>query len=150
MRRMIPDNEWKKQIEDLQALYNGYTSDDASTKKIYCHPISVKVTRTDNSTLYFSLLIINNQATAFADYTAFINELQRIFNIDNNAVFPCSGGAWYSVNESWYPSQEIFKDEGNIRLRTIRTNDGTSGDFIIDQIVLFSTIEFKDGVNAIN
>ena len=60
MRRMIPDNEWKKQVEDLQALLNGYTSDNASTKKMYWHTIYFK--RQQTGVRYFEgyMIILNN------------------------------------------------------------------------------------------
>ena len=77
MRRMIPDNKWKKQVEDTQSLLNGYTSDNASTKKIYCHPITINRNNVNGVTCRLTMLIFNNSADPFTMTTlaSFLQEL---------------------------------------------------------------------------
>ena len=152
MRRMIPDNQWKNVKSNVEALVGGLSTDNASTKKIYCHPISI--TSADSNTSYrfrVSLMVFSQQATPYT-LTTFKEWLDNLYTqvgatirinvsgIVNNLI------ANVLYIPSWlFKSSETFYGFGGMVI------DGSSAGGPTDSWdMFFSGATFNDGVNAIN
>ena len=147
MKRMIDE----KLINEINSkLTDGFSGDNASTKKIYYHPVSSFGT-TAGHEYAISMSILNNDPTPFTDVT-FIAWLKNLIDtIENNvAVINISGGyesctscAYMYCNKSGGTYNAIFigfdKDGNYTQLATI----------LVDNIFNYSAA-FRDGVNAIN
>lgn len=150
MRRMFPDDVFQKQVEDLQALLGGYTSDDASTKKIYYHPISI-IKRTTGINYNLSFIILNNDATPFTidTFKDFIDNLYT--KIGNVVRFNCAG-YWQNADKSKHGSTSVLAKTSSNNYDIVFGSYDNDSSYVTaswDNII-GSPQEFTDGVNDIN
>lgn len=152
MKVMIPSEEWKQQVEDMKSLKEGYSSNVASTKKIYCHPITITSSNT-NYKFRFSCMILNNDSTAFTltTFKKFIDDLYT--SIGTTIRINCSGGAVVisggkQLILSWLSK---YADDGySLAGFSLDTNDQEAGIVGTWDGIFGSSVTFNDGVNAIN
>lgn len=130
-------------VDKLNDYANGT---GGSTKKIYCHPISIDI-ENDNILAHVAMLIFDNSNTEYNTYTKLRNKLSSIFAINENAVFPITGALYYVSGSQLHIAQKIGFDDPDIKIYTSRP-DGTQGNFNIEYYLIDATI--YDGVNAIN
>lgn len=86
MRRMIPDNQWKNVKSNVEALVGGVSTNEASTKKIYCHPIVL--TKSGTPTIYSFIFLFNQVSAAYT--------------------------TWDDLKEAFYDIQEAINDTARI------------------------------------
>ena len=119
---------------------------EQSVKPIYCHPISIDGQRDDDTTIHVTLMIFNNSNVPFDTQEKLITEFNRIFALNNNAVFPVSGSIFYTTGNLTLQAYkiELFNDANVVRFT--RPADGSVGYFDLDGF----TFDVNDGVNKIN
>ena len=129
----------------LETLFEGYSGDNASTKKIYIHPI-ILVNTASCSEIGISLFIFNQDPTPYTTWSAVKTALFAIATaINDTARFPVSGAI--------YSSGTLITCR-NIDVRTNNTIGvyGSTSDSITSSVDItsYSIASVFDGVNAIN
>ena len=134
-------------------LYGGFSGTNASTKKIYYHPIIIQSAFSDTSTAFvFSIAILNNDPTPFT-FTTFIewaenlsNSLQTDVTINTSGFYATSGIEVTSV------SYLLLATDKSWRIRGGRTGvlGVTNTTLTKAQFSALPIMLFQDNVNAIN
>lgn len=133
-------------VEDITDLIEGGTIDNA--KPLYCHPISIDDDVSDNK-VHIALLIFDNSNEEYNTYNKLLNKLNSIFSKNLYAVFPITGGIYYSSTASLHIAQKIGYNSGNSRIVMYTSRpDGTQGNFSVENYLQNATI--YDGVNKVN
>lgn len=133
-------------VDENDNVVNGIVASDVTTKKIYCHPITIDDDVSVNK-VHIALLIFDNSNEEYNTIDKLSNKLNTIFNINPSAIFPISGGMYYDSTSSLHIAQKIRYDGNDIVINTLRPN-GEQGYFVLSTYASSATI--YDGVNAIN
>ena len=140
---------WLDQIGGVAAEWEaGKSTDDASTKKIYCHPITLRDDGTGTIRCRITCLIFNNDETAFTkdSLKTFIDALYVI----NNSAKIMFSGAYYNGTTTCITS---YVNRGASTYNIVGlTPDGAIGtiSYSTFESLFPASILLDDGVNAIN
>ena len=139
---------------DMASLLNGYSGSNASTKKIYYHPIHIyAIGSLSESAIQcrLQLTILDNNATAYT-YTALINKLHSL--MDNGALINING--YVKIYNGGTPKvltaylMQYLSGSYNILCYSEDGTEYSDSTVNLDQITANATHGSVDGVNAIN
>ena len=143
---MYSENELIKLIQKVGAdiIESGEVE---NAKPIYCHPVYLKYSRSDSSIVEITMLIFNNNATAFTKDT-FITWATQLFNNTPDAKILTSGFIGVSP-VCCFKKSETNPDTAFNLIRTSTTTASGTTPVNFSEIRDETTI-FEDGVNKIN
>lgn len=151
MKRMVDDKEFNGVLDKLE---NGFSGDNASTKKIYCHPIQINSKINSNGSVKYRLtaLIFNNSSTPFtlSSFKTFIDDLKTATEGSGTLMM---SGAVVNIDNKVIIVSRMYKSSANLYLISGLDTTGeiqsyNSADF--NALLPSATTVFIDGVNAIN
>ena len=139
-------------LNEIAKYAGGNSTDDASTKKIYCHPIQIGHV---DSTPYFIMtcLIFNNDPTPFT-LGSFKTWLDNIVLLSGESAVVMASGYYKSTDAEITSMSYIYKSKttgnygiagGKYNTSTLQSVSNASFDAVFP-----SGTTLNDGVNAIN
>lgn len=133
-------------------LLGGYSSNNASTKKIYCHPVYMSHATGVGNYPYYRMccLIFNNDPTPFTQ-TTFIDYLKSLGELTSYTAKIMMSGV-YTQSESASINNVAYLRTSTATTFFIGGGSGSSTNSLSGNIneLFTSDGEFEDGVNAIN
>ena len=158
MKRMIDDSKIKVnnngEVEiNANVVVNGemsFPDGEQSTKKIYCHPISIRDSGVETNKCRITALIFNNDPTPFTwtSFKKWIDDLQEA--TEGKGRLMISGG--YATTTMSIICSYFVKTNTNYYYVVGLATDGSNASFggTTWETTFPSTYVFEDGVNAIN
>lgn len=141
MKRMYDDKIIKQYKGSIDDLLGGYSSDEASTKKIYCHPVVLV-----HSSYRIACLIFDNNPTAYT-WTTFKEKVTSIATAISDTARVVMTGSFFQGGDLVVAQSMDVSTLGVMTLFGFKPSDGTTGTLDIQTV---EPSYFFDGVNAIN
>ena len=156
-----PIDDWYIDTNDAKYLFTSDaqnigaiigTGEIDNAKPIYCHPITIDG---ENSSyvIHVSLLIFDNSNEEYNTYTKLRDKILQIFGVNNQAIFPITGGLVYKSTNVHYIAQKINYDDNqgslSSEIKALNTTTGALGWFALSSFA-GSEFTYYDGVNKIN
>ena len=150
MKRML-EKKYLASKQQIQSLLDGYSSDVASTKKIYCHPIKLYGSE-GNYIFRLSCLIFDNnkEAYTFDTFKTFVDDLKT--KTEGRGAIIMNGTYF---NGSTVTITSYFQKDVSNQYMLVGNNASSGAVVNISSaniLDIFPTDKtaFYDGVNAIN
>lgn len=135
---------------DVEDLYDGYSDENASTKKIYCHPL--RIISNSGPNIRLTCLIFNNSPSVFTlqSFKAFIDNL----SVETSGLGAIMmSGAYQKLDYAIIVSY-FFRPSTDNKYYIVGLNPNGESDNVssldFNDIFNSQNISFVDGVNAIN